>query len=100
LGRDVRSRTGFATPASPKPTFSATVSQGSSRGSWNTRPIFGCGAVIDEPSSETVPALGRSSPEITRSKVDFPQPEPPTTARISPSDTLSVTASSARTPFG
>jgi hypothetical protein len=63
-------------------------------------PIFGCGAAISVPPSETRPVVGGSSPEIARSNVDFPQPEPPTTARISPRVTLSVTPSSARTPFG
>jgi hypothetical protein len=63
-------------------------------------PIFSCGESITVPSSVTAPELGRSRPDTVRSKVDLPQPEPPTMATISPGATLSVTPSSARTPFG
>jgi hypothetical protein len=63
-------------------------------------PIFSCGAVMAAPSSATRPWVGVSRPEIARSKVDLPQPEPPTTTRISPWATSSDTPSSARTPFG
>ena len=63
-------------------------------------PIFSCGVVIDLPSRRTTPWVGVSSPEIARSRVDLPQPEPPITATISPGSTPSVMASSARTPFG
>ena len=63
-------------------------------------PIASCGAVMAAPSRATVPWLGVSRPEMARSKVDLPQPEPPTTTRISPCGTASDTPSSARTPFG
>ena len=63
-------------------------------------PIFSCGAVIGMPSSSTLPWVGRSSPEMARSKVDLPQPEPPTTTTISPMSTFNDRPSSARTPFG
>src|SRR4029078_3209772 len=63
-------------------------------------PIFSCGATISTPSSTTRPWLGVSSPEIARSNVDLPQPEPPTTATTSPGATSILTPSSARTPFG
>src|SRR5476651_2415088 len=33
----------------------------------------------------TLPAVGRASPEIKRSKVDFPEPERPSRPTISPS---------------
>jgi hypothetical protein len=56
--------------------------------------------VIAAPSSVTLPVVGRSRPETARSKVDLPQPEPPTIATISPGATVSVMPSSARTPFG
>jgi hypothetical protein len=35
-------------------------------------------------SSVTVPVLARSRPAMARSSVDFPQPEPPMMATISP----------------
>ena len=63
-------------------------------------PIFSCGVVIVMPSSRTDPCVGVSRPEIARSNVDLPQPEPPITATISPGSTSSVMASSACTPFG
>ena len=63
-------------------------------------PIFSCGAVMTAPSSTTRPWVGVSSPEIARSMVDLPQPEPPITTRISPGATSSETPSSARTPLG
>ena len=51
-------------------------------------PIFSCGAVIGVPSSVIAPCVGRSRPDISRSSVDLPQPEPPTTTTISPSADL------------
>ena len=60
-------------------------------------PIFSCGDMIVSPSSATAPWLGLSSPETRRSSVDLPQPEPPTTATISPGATSSEMPSSART---
>jgi len=63
-------------------------------------PIFSCGAVITVPSSTTLPWVGVSSPEIARSMVDLPQPEPPMVTRISPGATASERPSSARTPLG
>src|SRR5262249_3657598 len=60
--------------------------------SWNTNPIRGlpCG-------HDTVPALGAMSPAITRSAVDFPQPEGPTSDRNSPSVTSKSSGPSAFT---
>ena len=63
-------------------------------------PIFSCGCVTGSPSSSTRPWLGVSSPLTARSSVDFPQPEPPTMATISPGPTEKLTPSSACTPFG
>ena len=63
-------------------------------------PICSCGAVITMPSSTTLPWVGVSRPEMARSIVDLPQPEPPMTTRISPGATLSEMPSSARTPLG
>ena len=93
-------RSALGRPPSPKPTLSATLSQGSSRGSWKMMPIFSCGAVMRSPSSTTAPSLGGSSPPMARSNVDLPEPEPPITATISPSSTSSVTPPSACTPLG
>ena len=55
-------RSARAGPARPKPTLSATVSQGSSRGSWKTMPTAGCGSAIASPSRRIAPALARSRP--------------------------------------
>jgi hypothetical protein len=63
-------------------------------------PIFSCGAVMVTPSSCTRPCVGLSRPDTARSKVDLPQPEPPTITRISPGTTESDTFSSACTLFG
>ena len=41
-------------------------------------------AVRSVPSTSTVPALGRSMPAITLSRVDFPEPLRPTSTAISP----------------
>ena len=63
-------------------------------------PMLSWGVVIVTSSRRTDPCVGVSSPEIARSKVDLPQPEPPITATISPGATSSVMALSACTPFG
>ena len=64
-------------------------------------PIFSCGAVIAAAvEHDACLASAVSRPETARSSVDLPQPEPPTTATISPSSTLSEMPSSARTPLG
>jgi hypothetical protein len=86
--------------ARPKPILSATLSQGSSRGSWKMMPILACGEVMTALSSETEPVVARSRPAMARSKVDLPQPEPPMMAMISPGAISAETRSSAWTPFG
>ncbi len=63
-------------------------------------PIFACGAEIVVLSSVTVPVVARSSPAMARSNVDFPQPEPPMMATISPSWISAEKRCSALTPFG
>jgi hypothetical protein len=63
-------------------------------------PIFSCGAVITVSSSTTRPWVGGSRPEIVRSMVDLPHPEPPMVTRISPGAIASEMPSSARTPLG
>jgi hypothetical protein len=80
--------------------LSATLSQGSSRGSWKMMPIFACGAEIPMPSSVTAPDVAGSSPAMARSSVDFPHPEPPMMATISPSLISAEKRYSALTPLG
>jgi hypothetical protein len=80
--------------------LSATLSQGSNRGSWKMIPILACGAVIAVLSSVTVPVLARSRPAMARRSVDFPQPEPPMMATISPGLMSAEKRSSAWTPLG
>ena len=64
--------------------LAATLSHGSRRGSWNTALIAGCVPTIGCPSIAIAPALGWSSPAVSRSSVVLPQPEPPSSATISP----------------
>src|SRR5688572_17834567 len=45
------------------------------------------------PSSQTLPALGSSSPARSARSVDFPAPEAPTTATVSPAATARLTSS-------
>ena len=68
----------------PKATLPATVSQGISRGSWNTMPTLGAGRGSARPSRRTRPLVGVSRPATMRSSVLLPQPLPPTMATISP----------------
>ena len=56
--------------------------------------------MIVAPSSVTVPVLARSRPAMARSSVDFPQPEPPMMATISPGLISAEKRSSAWTPLG
>ena len=63
-------------------------------------PILACGAEIAMSSSVTAPDVARSSPAMARSSVDFPQPEPPMMATISPGAISAEKRSSALTPFG
>ena len=49
------------------------------------------------PSTRTAPEVGRSSPPSMCSRVDFPEPEVPTTATNSPLSTVRSTPSKART---
>src|SRR5262245_27987041 len=58
----------------------------------------GSKSVTSTPPIETVPSVTSSSPAIIRKSVDFPQPDGPTSTMNSPSATVSVTSSTARTP--
>ena len=53
-------------------------------------------AATGSPSSATSPAAGSTSPSIARASVDLPQPDSPTTPRISPRRHSSETPSTAR----
>ena len=50
--------------------------------------------------TKTLPEVGISSPPIMCSRVDFPEPDVPTTATNSPSSTDKVTPSRARVMLG
>ena len=79
--------------SSPSATFSNTVSHGKSAKLWNT---------IEMPSARTVdrlaadsvsvPALGCDKPAISRSSVDLPEPERPSSPTICPGDQRQVHA--------
>src|SRR5579862_42047 len=53
---------------------------------------------MSSPSSETVPASGRSKPAITRSVVVLPEPDGPRRVKNSPAPTCRCTSSTAVTP--
>jgi hypothetical protein len=65
-------------------TFSRTVSQGKSAKLWKTIETLICTEPIGLPCQKTSPADGAESPESMRSSVDFPDPEGPSSATISP----------------
>src|SRR5262249_23869386 len=82
-------------------TFAATVAQGISVGSWNTKPMRrGPAALAASASSHsTVPLVGSLQPPMMRSAVDWPQPDGPSNDTNSPGRTLRSRRSSATTPF-
>ncbi|MCY1449371.1 hypothetical protein D9M71_661040 [compost metagenome] len=45
---------------------------------------YGGMSVMSTPSSRIRPSVGRSKPASMRSRVDLPEPEPPSRAKISP----------------
>src|SRR5262249_53945329 len=80
-------------------TFAATVAQGISVGSWNTKPSrtgaapsSGCDQLIS-------PRPGALRPAVTRSAVDLPQPEGPSSDTNSPGRTSRSRRSSATIPL-
>ena len=88
---------------SPNATFLATFRWGNNAASCGTSPIlrwFGGTEVLlsttRRPPSSTVPPLAASSPAMTRSSVDLPQPEGPRIAKSSPLGTSRVIPSSTR----
>src|SRR6185437_2647337 len=76
----------------PISTLSSTVSQGNSAKLWNTIATPSAGPSTGLPSSVTAPSVGRVRPEMSRSKVDLPQPERPSSATISPARKVSETS--------
>ena len=76
----------------PISTFRTIERQGRSRGSWNAMAQRWSMPTSAPPSMSTSPELGASSPMTCRSSVDFPQPEGPMSATISPGETSSVTS--------
>ena len=72
---------------------------------WMTYPMprrsfSGCSRVTSRPSSQIRPEVGSMSRLMSRSVVDFPPPEGPTSMTSSPRRTLSVTSSTATVPSG
>src|SRR5690625_3813697 len=59
---------------------------------------YGGSWVISAPSSTIRPSLGFSKPASIRSRVDLPEPEPPSNAKISPRRIDRLTSSTASTP--
>ena len=53
--------------------------------------------MISSPAKKILPFVGASNPASIRNKVDFPHPEPPSNAKISPVATVSETSSTALT---
>src|SRR6266851_2863880 len=81
--------------ASANSTFSRTLSQGISRGSWKTSPTSGRGPATATLSSMTLPELGASRPPTMRNSVLLPQPLVPTMPTISPRSTARSMSASA-----
>src|ERR1035437_10409258 len=65
---------------SGKSTLSRTVFHGSSASRWNKNPTPSVIPPTGLPRTVIAPLVGRSSPEISESVVDFPQPDGPTSA--------------------
>ena len=62
--------------------------------------VFPASSPSSSPSTRTEPSVGSSSPLKCFTRVVFPEPFWPRTARNSPRRTLRSTPSSATTPFG
>src|SRR4051812_3660603 len=91
---DARSAAGRPVCSSTNSTFCATVRQGSSAKSWNTKVS---GLMLPgggRPRNAACPAVGCSRPPRICSSVLLPQPEGPTTATTSPEPTAKETPSS------
>ena len=80
--------------SSPSSTLACTVSHGISAKVWNTSATPGFGPFSVWPRYLTVPLVGCTRPASARRKVDFPAPERPRIATISPSYRLNEMSSS------
>ena len=79
----------------------ATVRWLNSWPSWNisAKPRLWVGTrARSEPSQATVPATSGSSPATARSRVDFPQPDGPSTASTCPSGSSRLASRTAGVP--
>src|ERR1700752_450945 len=73
--------------------FRRTVSHGNKLGSWKTRPRSAFAPLITSPPTRSSPELGKSSPAISRSRVDFPHALGPVMEKSSPAATENETSS-------
>src|SRR5207249_1266029 len=82
--------------------FSSTVSGGSRLGPWNAKETGPGRSDLNGPipGHSIVPAVGRSSPAIRWSRVDFPLPDGPTTAIRSAASMSNVASARAVTAAG
>ena len=80
-----------STPRATSPAWMLrrTVSHGNRLGSWNISPRSALGPVIGSRPTRSSPEVGWSSPAISRSSVDLPQPLGPISDTISPAATVS-----------
>ena len=79
--------------------FSATDRCGKSAYDWKTMDSFRCAGgrcVTSVPPIRTVPPETSSSPAMSRSVVDLPQPEGPSRTSILPAAASKLTSSTAR----
>ena len=81
--RERRSGAGTPNGSSPISTFSSTVSQGNRAKLWNTMAMPSLGPASGRPRQRTSPDTGRASPATMRSRDDLPEPERPSSPRIS-----------------
>ena len=93
------SRSASRRTRSPKTMFSATVRCGKSAYDWNTIAMpraAGARCVTSRPPMRIVPAVGVSSPAMSLSVVDLPQPEGPRSTTNEPASAANVLPSRAR----
>jgi hypothetical protein len=98
--RFFRSGAGSRRTLSPNTMFSFTVRCGNSAYDWNTIEILrfvGSSAVTSRPSMKIVPSLTSSSPATSLSRVDFPQPDGPSSTTNFPDSARKLTSSTAVT---
>ena len=92
--RFIRSVRAMPRALSGASTFSITVSHGNSAKLWKTIATFGHGPTTGWPCHSTCPDEGGARPERMRRIVDLPEPEGPSSARISPGYTARSVADS------